>query len=85
MLSMIAGWQQSRKSKKACCVENGINEATFYYWFSRIKENDTACGPFQWLRHTLLNIESLNNKDIKDLYPQNFKKSTDLKFIGRIQ
>ncbi|WP_410528657.1 IS66 family insertion sequence element accessory protein TnpA [Sphingobacterium sp. GVS05A] len=31
MLSMIADWQQSRKSKKAYCMENGINEATFYY------------------------------------------------------
>jgi len=39
MLSMIADWQQSGKSKKAYCVENGISEATFYYWFSRSKES----------------------------------------------
>ncbi|TJY66828.1 hypothetical protein FAZ19_07915 [Sphingobacterium alkalisoli] len=32
------------KSKKAYCAENGINEATFYYWFSRSKENDTFSG-----------------------------------------
>ncbi|WP_409529652.1 IS66 family insertion sequence element accessory protein TnpA, partial [Sphingobacterium sp.] len=35
MLSMIAEWHRSGKSKKAYCAENGINEATFYYWFSR--------------------------------------------------
>ncbi|WP_294186974.1 IS66 family insertion sequence element accessory protein TnpB [uncultured Sphingobacterium sp.] len=42
MLSMIADWHRSGKSKKAYCAENGINEATFYYLFSRSKENDTA-------------------------------------------
>lgn len=34
MLSMIADWQQSGKSKKLYCQERGINEATFYYWFT---------------------------------------------------
>ncbi|MCS4229262.1 IS66 family insertion sequence element accessory protein TnpA [Sphingobacterium sp. BIGb0165] len=43
---MIADWQQSGKSKKAYCMENGINEATFYYWFSRSKENHTGGGSF---------------------------------------
>src|SRR5690606_11821238 len=46
MLSMIADWQQSGKSKKAYCSENGINEATFYYWFSRSKEDGAASGRF---------------------------------------
>jgi len=46
MLSMIADWQESGQSKKAYCAENGINEATFYYWFSRIKENDNVSGSF---------------------------------------
>ncbi|MGJ1242111.1 IS66 family insertion sequence element accessory protein TnpA [Sphingobacterium siyangense] len=44
MLSMIADWQQSGKSKKAYCTENGIKEATFYYWFSRSKENESTGG-----------------------------------------
>lgn len=39
MLSMIADWHQSGMSKKAYCLENEINEATFYYWFSRSKGN----------------------------------------------
>ncbi|WP_438865734.1 IS66 family insertion sequence element accessory protein TnpA [Sphingobacterium bovisgrunnientis] len=32
---MITDWQISGKGKKAYCSENGINEATFYYWLSR--------------------------------------------------
>lgn len=46
MLSMIADWQQSGMSKKRYCAENGVNEAGFYYWFSRCKENGTASGGF---------------------------------------
>ena len=46
MLAMITDWHQSGMSKKRYCEENGINEATFYYWFSRSKENDTASGSF---------------------------------------
>ncbi|WP_456234834.1 IS66 family insertion sequence element accessory protein TnpA [Soonwooa purpurea] len=46
MLSMIADWQISGKSKKAYCSENGITEATFYYWLSRSKQNDKVCGSF---------------------------------------
>ena len=46
MFAMIADWQRSGMSKKRYCEENGINEATFYYWFSRIKENDTSSGSF---------------------------------------
>ncbi|MFD1769824.1 IS66 family insertion sequence element accessory protein TnpB [Sphingobacterium suaedae] len=46
MFAMIADWQQSGMSKKRYCEENGINEATFYYWFSRSKENDTSNGSF---------------------------------------
>jgi len=42
MFAMIADWQQSGLSKKRYCAEKGINEATFYYWFSRSKENDTS-------------------------------------------
>ncbi len=40
MLSLIADWQQSGKSKKAYCAENGIKEATFYYWFSLSKKQN---------------------------------------------
>ncbi len=50
--------------------------AMIYSFFAICKKHEV--NPFQWLRYTLLNIESINHKDIKDLYPQNFKKSTDM-------
>lgn len=46
MLSMIAEWQHSGKSKKAYCTENGINEAKFYYWISRSKESASFSDTF---------------------------------------
>jgi len=63
MLSMIADWQQSGKSKKAYCVENGISEATFYYWFSRSKEDMMTGGSFI----TIDKNDKKNNVEI--IYP----------------
>src|SRR5690606_7811700 len=31
-------------------------------------------NPFQWLKYTLQNIMSINHKNLKDLYPQNYKR-----------
>ncbi len=45
-LAMIADWQQSGKSKRAYCRENGINEAVFYYWFTRSDETKSETGKF---------------------------------------
>jgi hypothetical protein len=42
MTAMIEDWQSSGKSKKQYCLENGINEAKFYYWYSRTNEKDDA-------------------------------------------
>ncbi|WP_394343995.1 IS66 family insertion sequence element accessory protein TnpA [Sphingobacterium alkalisoli] len=39
---MIADWQQSGMSNKRYCDKNGINEATFYYWFPRRREKDAT-------------------------------------------
>ena len=49
MLSMIADWRQSRKSKKTYCAEKGINSAKFYYWISRLKEIGVVvkCGCYE--------------------------------------
>ncbi|WP_380905315.1 IS66 family insertion sequence element accessory protein TnpA [Sphingobacterium suaedae] len=44
MFAMIADWQQSGMSKKRYCAEKGINEATFYYWYSRNKESISSPG-----------------------------------------
>ena len=45
-LAMIAHWQQSGKSKRAYCKENGINEAVFYYWLERSNEKKSKTGKF---------------------------------------
>ena len=50
--------------------------AMIYSFFAICKKNEV--NPFQWLKYTLENILSINHKNIKDLYPQNFKKSTYL-------
>jgi len=31
-------------------------------------------NPFQWLKYTLENIMTINHKNLKDLYPQNYKR-----------
>ena len=35
-------------------------------------------NPYQWLKYTLENILSINHKNLKDLYPQNFKEKSNL-------
>lgn len=45
--------------------------AMIYSFFAICKKHEV--NPFQWLKHTLENIMSINHKKIKDLYPQNFK------------
>lgn len=63
MLSMITDWQQSGKSKKAYCAEKGINEAKFYYWISRVKDNDTSQGGFITID------KSIRKGDVEVIYP----------------
>nr|WP_120261013.1 hypothetical protein [Sphingobacterium detergens] len=80
MLSMLAHWQQSGKSKKAYCAENGISEATFYYWFSRSKENDTICGNF-------ITIDKRPRKsDVEIIYPNGvrIKTENDLALVSQL-
>lgn len=80
MLSMIADWQQSGKSKKAYCAENGINEATFYYWFSRSKENDTSSGSFITID------KAARRNDIEVIYPNGvrIKIENDLALLSQL-
>lgn len=46
-----------------------------YSFFAICKKHDV--NPFQWLKHALENIMTINHKNIRDLYPQNFKKLVD--------
>jgi len=45
--------------------------AMIYSFFAICKKHEV--NPFQWLKHTLENIMSINHKNLKHLYPQNFK------------
>jgi len=80
MLSIISDWQQSGKSKKAYCAENGINEAKFYYWISRIKESDKSVVGF-------LTIDKSNkSSDIEIIYPNGvrIKVVNDLGLLSQL-
>ena len=45
--------------------------AMIYSFFAICKKHEV--NPYQWLKHTLENIMSINHKNIRSLYPQNFK------------
>src|SRR5690554_5661927 len=46
--------------------------AMLYSFFAICKKHEV--NPFQWLKYTLENIMSINQKILKDLYPQNYKQ-----------
>ena len=46
--------------------------AMIYSFFAICKKHEV--NPFRWLKHTLQNIMSINHKNIKNLYPQNYKQ-----------
>lgn len=80
MFAMIADWQQSGMSKKRYCAEKGINEATFYYWYSRSKENVSALGSF-------ISIEKTSKKrEVEVIYPNGvrIKADTDLGLLSQL-
>lgn len=43
-----------------------------YSFFAICKKHEV--NPYQWLKYALQNIMTINHKNIRDLYPQNFKK-----------
>lgn len=46
--------------------------AMIYSFLAICKKHEV--NPFQWLKYTLQNIMSINHKNLKDLYPQNYKR-----------
>ncbi|MEN5380822.1 IS66 family transposase, partial [Sphingobacterium kitahiroshimense] len=46
--------------------------AMIYSFFAICKKHEV--NPFNWLKHTLQNIASINHNDLKNLLPQNYKK-----------
>ena len=53
--------------------EAAQRSAMIYSFFAICKKHEV--NPFQWLKYTLENIMSINHKNLKDLYPQNFKNN----------
>jgi len=51
--------------------------AAIYSFFAICKKHEV--NPYQWLKYTLENIMTIKYKNIKDLYPQNFKKLLESK------
>jgi len=51
--------------------EAAQRSAMIYSFFAICKKHEV--NPFQWLKYVLLNIATINHKNIKDLYPQNYK------------
>lgn len=47
--------------------------AGIYSFFAICKKHEV--NPYQWLKYTLENILTINHKNLRNLYPQNFKKS----------
>lgn len=47
--------------------------AMIYSFFAICKKHEV--NPYLWLKHTLENIMSINHRNIRDLYPQNFKNN----------
>lgn len=56
--------------------EAAQRSAMIYSFFAICKKHEV--NPFQWLKYVLQNIATINHKNKKDLYPQNFKKSANL-------
>jgi len=79
MLSMIADWQQSGMSKKQYCDSRGINEAKFYYWFSRSREQDGASGSFTPIDRSI-------RREIEIIYPNGvvLKVESDLGLLSQL-
>lgn len=46
--------------------------AGIYSFFAICKKHDV--NPYEWLKYVLENIQTINHKNIRDLYPQNYKK-----------
>jgi len=46
--------------------------AMIYSFFAICKKHEV--NPFQWLKYTLENIMTINHRNLKDLYPQNYKR-----------
>ncbi len=63
-----------RKNYLFAGSHEAAQRAAMVYSFFAICQKHQV-NPYEWLRHTLENIMSINHKNIRDLYPQNFKSN----------
>jgi transposase len=63
-----------RKNYLFCGSHDAAQRAAMIYSFLAICKKHQV-NPYLWLKHTLENIMSINHKNIKELYPQNFKNN----------
>ena len=56
--------------------EAAARAGMIYSFFAICKKHEV--NPFQWLKYALENIMTINHKNIRDLYPQQFKKLAEL-------
>jgi transposase len=56
--------------------EAATRAGMIYSFFAICKKHEV--NPYQWLKYALMNIMTVNHKNIRDLFPQNFKKIAEL-------
>jgi transposase len=55
--------------------EAAQRSAMIYSFFAICKKHEV--NPFQWLRYTLQNITTINHKNLRELFPKNYKQVLD--------
>ena len=80
MTAMIEDWQSSGKSKKQYCLAKGINEAKFYYWFSRSREAARSTGTF------IAVAKVSGRREIEVIYPNGvrLKVENELELLSQL-
>lgn len=61
-----------RKNYLFAGTHQGAQRAAMIYSFFAICKKHQV-NPYQWLKHTLQNIMTINHREIRNLYPQNYK------------
>ena len=66
-----------RKNYLFCGSHDAAKRAGMIYSFFAICKKHEV-NPYLWLKYTLENIMTINHKNLRELYPQNFKNKSNL-------
>ena len=70
----MENWNLGRKNYLFAGSQKAApRSAKLYSFFAICKKQEI--NPYEWPKYTLQNIMTINHKNIKELYPQNFKGS----------